>query len=178
MGARKRRSVPAIVARTGGEALTHRTFRLAVIALASLGICGCAAAGDGSTSAAPHGGSIEFAVTETCAVGSDPQCISAGDQHVIRPDAFAEAAVEDVVASSDAQQNAVDITLTDSGANILEDLTTEASGADTESRLVVKAGDEILAAVAVREPLSGENLALGFAPEDDVDAVVKMIQGN
>ena len=156
--------------------MVQRASRLELIILVSLGVCGCAQAADSNPSAAPHGGSIELALSETCITGSD-QCIPVGDEHVIRPSGFEGAGVEDAVANSENQQNSVDVTFTDEGAKIVNDLTTQASGAGTESRLLVKVGDEIVAAVSVQEPLRGDRVAFGLSPEDDSDAIVELIRG-
>jgi hypothetical protein len=95
-----------------------------------------------------------------------------GGDRVMRPSAFENAAVEDAVAHSDS----VDVTFTDDGAEVLEDLTTQASAGGAESRLLVKVGDEIIAAVSVKEPLSGDHVTLGLSKEHDPDAVVAQIR--
>ncbi|WP_307370348.1 hypothetical protein [Microbacterium sp. W4I4] len=133
-------------------------------------------AGDSETPASQSGGSIQLAITQTCDAGSDPQCIPVGDEHLMRPSDFEEAAVETAVARNDDEQNAVDVTFTDEGAKVLNDLTTQASDAGTESRLLMKAGDEIVSAVSVMEPISGDQVTLGLSPQDDPDAVVELIQ--
>lgn len=156
--------------------MTQHTARFAFVILVSLGLCGCAVAGDSETPAARRGGSIQMAVTQTCDAGSDPQCIPMGDEHLMRPSDFEEAAVETAVARTDDTQNAVDVTFTDQGAEVLNDLTTQASDADDESRLLVKAGDEIVSAVSVMEPISGNQVTFGLSPEDEADAIVELIQ--
>ncbi|MDQ0614880.1 hypothetical protein QF046_002521 [Microbacterium sp. W4I4] len=156
--------------------MTQQTARFAFVILVSLGLCGCAVAGDSETPASQSGGSIQLAITQTCDAGSDPQCIPVGDEHLMRPSDFEEAAVETAVARNDDEQNAVDVTFTDEGAKVLNDLTTQASDAGTESRLLMKAGDEIVSAVSVMEPISGDQVTLGLSPQDDPDAVVELIQ--
>lgn len=152
--------------------MTQRTSRFVLVILVSLGLCGCAAAGDSTTSAVPNGGSIQLALSTTCDAGSDPQCVPVGNDHVMRPSSFENATVENAVAHSDS----VDVTFTDNGTKVLHDLTTQASGAGDGSRLLVKVGDEIVAAVSVMEPLSGDHVTLGLSQERDPDALVELIQ--
>lgn len=96
----------------------------------------------------------------------------------MRPSGFEAAAVADAVANSHQQQNAVDITLTDDGASVLTDLTTQAADAGSESRLLLKIGGEIRAAVRVQEPLSGGQVTIGLSPEDDPRELIELIEGN
>lgn len=156
-----------------------RLFALAL--LLSFGLVGCSASSDSDpslTQADGNEGNIGLALSERCFEGTDPECIPVGGQHVMRPSAFEEAAVENAVARNDDQQRAVDITLTDEGAKVLHDLTAEADGSDDGTRLVMKAGDAILAAVSVRAPLSGDQVTLALGPEDDPDSVIALIQGD
>lgn len=157
--------------------MTQRKSPLVLVALLSMGLCGCAATGDSNPSTGVEGGSIELAVSEICAAESDPQCIPVGDEHVTQPSDFEEATVEDAAVSSDGQQNSLDVTFTANGARVLNDLTTQASSAGPESRLLMKVGDEIVAAVSVMEPLSGNQVTMALSPEDDSDAVVELIHG-
>lgn len=96
----------------------------------------------------------------------------------MEPSVFEDAAVENAVASDTTEQSSIDVTFTDEGADVLHDLTTQASDADAESRLLIKVDDEILGAVAVHEPLSGDHVGLGFSPEDDPDAIIELIRGS
>ena len=159
-------------------AMTQRTSGFALALLVSLGLCGCTAATDSSPSPEPTGGSIGLAVSETCDEGSESQCIPVGNEHVMEPSVFEDAAVENAVASDTTEQSSIDVTFTDEGADVLHNLTTQASDADAESRLLIKVDDEILAAVAVHEPLSGDHVGLGLSPEDDPDAIIELIRGS
>lgn len=150
--------------------------RFVFVILVSLGLCGCAAAGDSTPPVTQNGGSVQLALSQKCGAGFDPQCIPVGDEHLMRPSGFEEAAVETAVARNDDQQNSVDVTFTPRGAEVLKDLTTQANDAGADSRLLVKVGDEIVAAVSVMEPLSGDHVTLGLSPEDDPDAIVELIQ--
>lgn len=157
--------------------MTYRTSRVAILVLASLVLGGCTATADTDTASSPAGGTIELAISRTCNEGSDSRCLPVGDEHVMRPSGYDEAAVEKAVVSGDKQQNAVHITFTDDGAEVLTDLTTRAADAGSESRLLLKIGGEIRAAVRVEEPLSGERVTIGLAPEDDPQEVVELIRG-
>ena len=67
-----------------------RAFALAV--LLSLSMCGCSAAADTDAVPASSAGTLELAVSETCAAESDPQCVRVGDEDVMRPATFDRAA--------------------------------------------------------------------------------------
>lgn len=149
--------------------MTRRTTGLILVALVSMGLWGCAATG---------GGSIGVAISETCEAGADPDCINVGNQYVIQPSEFSEASVENASPRVEEQQKSVDITLTDEGAKTLNDLSTQAMDAGADTRLLLSVGDEILTAVTVQAPLSGDQVTLALSPEDDPDAIIERIQGS
>lgn len=157
--------------------MTIRRGRFALVVFISLTVCGCSAATDFDEPPAPAGGTIELAVSETCTAGSDPQCTPVGDEYVMRPVAFEKATVEEAVVSEGPQQNAIDVTFTSEGAAVLSDLTDRASQSGSESRLLVKIGDEIVAAVVVKEALDGDEVTIGLAPEDDPQEVIDLLHG-
>ncbi|WP_336645529.1 hypothetical protein [Microbacterium sp. USHLN186] len=154
--------------------MTQRTTRCMLVVLALLSLCGCAAAGDSETTAASTRASLQLALSTTCDDASDPHCIPVGSERVLLPSTFENAAVENAVARSDS----VDVTFTDNGAEVLNDLTAQASGAGAEFRLLVKVGHEIIAAVSVMEPLNGDHVTLGLTQKHDPETVVALIQGS
>lgn len=158
--------------------MAQHTRQLIVITLVTLGLWGCAAADTSNPPSTSNEGSIELSLSETCDERSDPQCIHVGNQYVLQPSGFERAAVENAVAHNEEQQNTVDITFTDRGAKLFNELTAQASDADTESRLLLKVGDKILAAVSVHAPLSGDQVTLALSPEDDAYAIIEQIQGS
>ena len=75
-----------------------------------LALSGCSAAvGTDDTASAP-GGSIELAVSETCADETSPNCIAVDGEKIVSPSAFERANVEDATIAEGAGQNAVDVT--------------------------------------------------------------------
>lgn len=120
---------------------------------------------------------IELAVSETCIEGSDPQCTAVGSDYVVLPSAFEQAAVQEAVVSDSPQQNAVDVTFTSEGAAVLNDLTDEARRGGSESRLLFKIGDEVVAAVVVMEALDGDEVTIALSPEEDPQQVVDLLRG-
>lgn len=158
--------------------MMNRTSKVAVVIIASLGLAGCTVPSDSDTESSPAEGSIELAVTETCGESSDAQCIGIGQESVIRPAEFDVAPVAEVEVSDDSQQNAVDITLTEEGSRVVTDLTGEASEQGDDTRLVMKVGGEIIAAVRVEETLVGEDLTISLAPDQDPQDIVELIRGS
>ena len=111
----------------------------------ALALSGCATtAVPGTTPTATPKGFLELAISETCTKGSDPQCILIGDDYVMHPATFEDAPVANAAASEGEQQDAVDITFTAEGAAVLHDLTGQAAQAGGDSRLLLKAGGEII----------------------------------
>lgn len=156
--------------------MTFRGRRLALVALVSLSLCGCAAAGGTAEASPSASGMLEMAVSEACADGSEPDCIAAGSGHVERPASFEPAGVEDAVVSG-AQPNTVEVTFTSDGAAVLSDLSGRAAEAGADSRLVLKVGDEILAAVVVMEALSGDQVTISLSPDDDPQEMADLLRG-
>lgn len=117
-------------------------YRFAPIILAAFLLIGCSApAPTGETplseTAAPAGGTIELAVSETCATGSDPKCVPVGSGSIVSPATFERAQVSSAVVAEN-QKNAVEVTFTDDGAAIFGALTQQAAQAGPDSRLVFR----------------------------------------
>lgn len=119
-----------------------------------------------------------MAISETCAEGSDPQCISVGEQYVLRPSAFERAAVDDAAVADGNQQNAVEVTFSAEGATVLNMLTKKAAAAGEQARLVLKIGDSIRAAVIVPEALEGNQITILLSPDDSAQDVVSLLHEN
>jgi hypothetical protein len=135
------------------------------VGVAVLLLSGCAS-GAGAADPGATAGAIELAVSETCAADSAPECVDVNGEYVMVPGAgFSRAEVESVAAAGEEAGNAIDVTLTSEGAEVLESATTNAAQAGDDARLVIKVGGEVLSAVAVAEPLVGEHFLLALPPE-------------
>jgi hypothetical protein len=91
------------------------------------------------------------------------------------PAAFKRATVDDAGVSDTTQANAVDVTFSPEGARVLNALTAEAAQSGAEARLVFKVGEEVLAAVAVMEPLDDDEVTIALSPDDDPQRIVDLI---
>ena len=154
--------------------MTSRTPGLSVVILAVLALSACSAAADEASSGT--GGTIELAISETCAERSDSQCVSVNGENVLLPSAFEQAGVEESSVAGDGQ-NAVDVTFNADGAEILHALTEKAARAGDSARLVISIGGELQAAVVVMEALEGDQVQIALSPHDNVQEIVDLIQG-
>ena len=158
--------------------MNPRKRDLSLIVLVALLLSGCSAAVQSGQSAESSGGAVELAVSETCSEGSDPQCVSVDGQYIVGPSAFESATVEDAAVAESDGQNAVDVTFTDDGTAVFNSLTEEAAQAGKDARLVVKIGDEIRAAVTVKESLIGDSVTIVLSPDDSAQTVVDLINND
>ncbi|MEP7764385.1 hypothetical protein [Sanguibacter sp. 25GB23B1] len=152
-----------------------RTRGLSLLALVALAVGGCSAGVESGQTSEASGGTIELAVSETCAEGSDPQCVPIDGQYVMSPAAFESATVDEAAVAKNEGQNAVDLTFTDDGAAVLKSLTEEAVQDGGDARLVLRIGDEIRSAVAVPEPVMGDAVTIPLSSADSAQEVVDMI---
>lgn len=157
--------------------MTSRTTRPTLVALTSVAVAcvalsACSATISGDETAPIAGGSIGLALSETCRDDSDLQCVSVNGESVMLPLAFERADVEGAVAIDG--QNAIALTLSADGAEVLRTLTERAAeGADT-ARLVVAIDDELLAAVRVIEPLTGATVHLALPPDTTAQDLIAL----
>jgi len=157
--------------------MTFRRYWLALVSILALALSGCGATSVPGTTPPATGGFVELAVSSTCTEGSDPQCVLIGNEYVIRPSTFDDAAVANAAASESQQQDAVDLTFTAEGAAVLQDLTGQAAQAGGDSRLLLKAGDEIIGATVVMEALQGDHVTIAIPPEHTAQEVLDLIHG-
>ncbi len=158
--------------------MTFRRRRRALVSILALALSGCATtAVPGTTPTATPKGFLELAISETCTEGSDPQCILIGDDYVMRPATFEDAPVANAAASEGQEQEAVDITLTAEGAAVLHDLTGQAAQARGESRLLFRAGGEIIGSTVVMEALQGDHITIALPSEHTAREVLDLIRG-
>ncbi|MPV49568.1 hypothetical protein GCG21_06020 [Pseudactinotalea sp. HY160] len=119
------------------------------------------------------GGSIDLALTTGCEPDSAPECVEAGGTHVLDPGAYERAGV----ASAElGDGDTIAVQLDDAGAAMLEDLSQEA--ADSGDRLLMRAGNEVVGAPAVMEPLTGGAVQLTFTSAQEAERVLALIQGS
>ena len=156
--------------------MTSRLARLSMAASVLLLLSACSATTDAGETPSATGGAIELAVSETCTDDSDPQCVSVNGEYVVLPSAFERAGVEDAAVADIEGQNAVGVTFTDDGAEILHALTEQAAGSGSIARLVMKVGDEIQAAVAVMQAIEGNYVQIVLSPDDSAQDLVGLIQ--
>lgn len=147
----------------------------ALLAPALLLLSGCAPVGASTGDSSSPSGEIEMAVSELCTAGTDAQCVSVNGEDVELPATFVRAGVEAAAVGQGVGQNAIDVTLTAEGAALLHTLTEQAAGGT--ARLVLKVGDEVVAAAVVMEVLEGKQLQIALSPDDDAQKIVDLIQG-
>lgn len=152
-----------------------RTRGLSLLALVALAVSGCSAEVESGEPAESSGGSIELAVSETCAEGSAPQCVPIDGQYVMSPATFEPATVEEAAVAENDGQSAVDLKFTEDGADVLKSLTEEAVQAGDDARLVMKIGDEMRSAVAVPGPVTGDAMTIPLSTADSAQDVVDLI---
>ena len=155
--------------------MDHRKRGLSLLALVALAVSGCSAEVESGQPAESPGGTIELAVSETCAEGSDPQCAPIDGQYVMSPATFKPATVEAAAVAENDGQSSVDLTFTDDGAAVLKSLTEEAVQAGDEARLIMKIGDEMRLAVAVPEPVTGDAVTIPSSSADSAQEFVDLI---
>lgn len=151
-----------------------RVGKVCCVAMGVLVLSGCAgeAGADDSTTT----GALELAVSETCVPDSTPECVAVNGEHVVVPSAdFVRAGVESVTVAADQPGNAVDVTFSSEGAAVLGTTTAEVAQAGDEARLVIKVGNEVVAAVAVAQPQNGAHVQMALpaelSPEEFIEKV-------
>lgn len=149
--------------------------RLPLLLLVVLALSGCSTAGGTGDIASAPGGSIEFAVSETCTDEANPKCIAVNGETVVSPSAFERADVEDATIAEGAGQNAVDVTFNEEGAVVFHALTDKAIQAGDSARLVIKIGGEIQAAVRVMEAIEDDHVQILISPEDSATEIIDRI---
>lgn len=157
--------------------MTSRTPKLFLVVVAVMALSACSAAVGSDETSSATGGTIELAVSETCAAGSDSQCVLVNGENVVLPSAFERADVEDAAVADDDGQNAVGVTFDEDGAAVLHALTEKAAGAGDTARLVIKIGGEIQTAVRVMQASEDDYVQIVLSPDDNAQDVVDLIHG-
>ena len=149
--------------------MTSRTPRFFAVALAMVTLSACSATAGTTGESSGPGGSIELAISETCTVGSDSDCVSVTGDSVVLPSEFERADVKD---SRVADTTAVEVTFSSAGAEVFRSLTAEAAGAGDSARLVIKIGGELRAAVMVMQELDGDQVQIALSPDDNAEEII------
>jgi hypothetical protein len=161
--------------------MTSRSSTLALSALIGsaligLALGGCSAAEDADRPAPDTGGTIELAVSETCADAADPQCVLVDGQSVALPTGFEKAGVLAATVADGDGQNAVAVTFDDDGATVLHALTETVADGGAGARLLIRITGEIEAAVVVMEALEGDEVQISLSPDESAQDLVDRIR--
>ncbi|MDN5742981.1 MULTISPECIES: hypothetical protein [Dietzia] len=124
-------------------------------------------------------GALELAITQTCAPGSDPQCISVNGEHVlVVPAAFERAGVDSASnAQPSGESDTITVDLDRAGATVASRMTAEASQAGDQTRLVMKVGDEIISAVRVQDELRNDHMLVALPPGAPTEEILQSLNG-
>ena len=97
-------------------------------------------------------------------------------ESIVLPPTFAAAAVENADVVESGGQSAVNVTFTDTGAEVLKSVTRQAAEAANGTRLVMRASGAIVGAPVVIEPLDGRDVSIavpqGESAEDLRDSIL------
>lgn len=155
--------------------MDSRVGRVCTVGLMVLILSGCAVEG-GADRPAATAGAIEVAVSETCDAGSTPECVAVNGEHVVvAASDFLRADVEAVAVADDQPGNAVDVTLSNEGAAVLETSTSEVAMAGDDARLVIKVGGEVFSAVAVAETLRGDHFSMALPADMSAQEFIERV---
>ncbi|GAA1822714.1 hypothetical protein [Agromyces salentinus] len=156
-----------------------QVWKLPVAGLLIVALSGCTADDGPGEATASDGGGIEMAVSQTCASGSAPECVSVNGEYVmVREADFVRAGVETAEAVSDGSTSAIDVKFDEDGAGVFQKLTAEAAKSAGTARLVIKAGDEVVSAVTVVEPMQGDTAVIALPPGVNPDELAGIIRGS
>lgn len=118
---------------------------------------------------------LEMAVSVTCAGDSSSQCVSInGEDVLITPAEFEQLGVD---AAAAAGTGLIDVTLDSDGAAVMQQLSTEASEAGEDARLVTRVGNDVLSAVRVQGAFRGQFLQMAVPAEVDAGRIAARING-
>lgn len=155
--------------------MISRTRKISLAALALLALSACSTGVGANEKPSTTGGSIELAVSETCAEGSSPKCVSVKGENVVLPSTFERAAVEKATAAEGQGLNAVDVMFTKEGATVLHALTEKAAQSEGSARLVMKIGGEIQSVVTVIEAIKEDHVQIDFSPNKSAQDAIDLI---
>lgn len=114
-------------------------------------------------------------MSAACDEGTDTLCVLVGGQYLTSPSAYRAAAVDDAAVVERDGQDAVDLTFTDAGADVLRSLAEEVAQAGDDARLVMRVGSQIRSAAEVLGPVDGNTLTIALPPDESAQEVVGLI---
>ncbi|MFN3601539.1 MAG: hypothetical protein ACK4UY_09150 [Dietzia sp.] len=168
--------------------MTKLTPTLALTLLATLTGCSSAGTVEEQSTTPPQTsneasdatrGAVELAVSQTCAPGSDPQCIPFYGEHIlVESSAFERAGVD--LASSDPSSGELDmitVQLASDGTEVVRRMTAEALQGGDHARLVMKVGDDVISAVRVQGELHGDHLQVALPPDAPTEDILANLNG-
>ncbi|MCT1517274.1 hypothetical protein [Dietzia cercidiphylli] len=122
-------------------------------------------------------GALELAVSQTCAPGSDPQCINVNDEHIlVDPTAFERAGVDSASGAQPSEESdMITVNLDTAGATVASRMTAEASQAGEQTRLVMKVGDEIISAARVQGEFRNDQMLVALPPGAPTEEILKTL---
>ena len=168
--------------RHDGEQGRHLSRAIAGIAagLVLLGLSACSTGeGAGEPTAVARGGSLDIAVSQTCTENSDPQCTLVNGEYVlVIPSDFTRAGVESAAVASSNQSDLVDVRFDTDGAVVLQSASAAVAGAGSEARLVLRADDQVFAALTVPEALEGNEVQIAPSSTVSAEQLVELIRSN
>lgn len=166
-----------------------KKLALAITLLAALTACSSDGTGEEQPTSAPPtaneamnatSGALELAISQTCAPGSDPQCIPINDEHIlVVPTAFERAGVDSASgAPPSGASDMINVTFDSDGAAVARTMTVEASQSGDQTRLVMKVGDEIVSAVRVQGELQGDQMMVALPPDAATEEILNSLNGH
>ncbi|UFS60900.1 hypothetical protein LQ955_09280 [Subtercola endophyticus] len=96
---------------------------------------------------------------------------------MLTPNAFEDAYVEEATAVESNGQRLVQVTFTEEGGAVLSSLTTQAVKAGSTARLVMKAGDKIIGAPVVMQPIENREVSIMVPPDGNAKELTGAILG-
>lgn len=154
-------------------------WRLSAGTLLLLAMSGCSAGGGADGGSPASAGGVEMRVSQTCSSGSIPNCVLVNDVFVeIDSAGFVHAGVDAAEVADNGGTDAVRIEFDAEGAKTFQNLTAETARLGGTGRLVIKVGDTVLSAVSVPEPMSGNSVTIGLAPDQSAEEFIEMIKSD
>ena len=157
-----------------------RALASAGAGLLLLGLSACSSGDDaGEPTAVAREGSLDVAVSQICAENSEPRCTLVNGEYVlVVPSDFTRAGVDSAVVANSNQSDVVDVRFDADGAEVLQFASAAVAGAGSDARLVLRAGDQVFAALTVPEALAGDEVQIAPSSTVSAERLVELIRSN
>ncbi|SKB02116.1 hypothetical protein SAMN06295879_3440 [Agreia bicolorata] len=157
------------------RALAGAAAGLLIVALSA-----CSTGEDaGEPTAVTRGGSLDIAVSQTCTENSEPQCTLVNGEYVlVIPSDFTRAGVESGAVASSPQGDLVDVRFDADGAAVLQSASAAVASAGSDARLVLRADNQVFAALTVPEALEGDEVQIAPSSTVSAEQLVELIRSN